>query len=185
MMKDARDVPMSTSSADAAAHFETALAQFQTYTGDPLATMQQALDATAGLIGNSVLALREHPFLAGHPLQEVVAEVARWNSPVQNTRRFAAQDLELGGQRIGKGQGILLLLASANRDPALNAEPDRLWPGRPQRRGLGFGLGIHACPGEALAIAIAAAALPEIRGSMGVHTGYRPLPNARVPLFNS
>lgn len=150
-----------------------------------IAFMQQALDATAGLIGNSVLALREHPFLAGHPLQEVVAEVARWNSPVQNTRRFAAQDLELGGQRIGKGQGILLLLASANRDPALNAEPDRLWPGRPQRRGLGFGSGIHACPGEALAIAIAAAALPEIKDSMGVHTGYRPLPNARVPLFNS
>lgn len=45
MMKDARDVPISTSSAAAAAHFETALAQFQTYTGDPLATMQQALEA--------------------------------------------------------------------------------------------------------------------------------------------
>ncbi|HET6827029.1 MAG TPA: cytochrome P450, partial [Ramlibacter sp.] len=149
-----------------------------------IAFMQQALDATAGLIGNSLLALRRDGALAGDPLREVVAEVARWDAPVQNTRRFAAQDLELGGQHIREGQGVLLLLASANRDPALNAEPDRLWPGRPQRRSLGFGSGAHACPGEAPAIAIAAAALPEIRDSMGAHMGYRPLPNARVPTFN-
>jgi cytochrome P450 len=149
-----------------------------------IAFMQQALDATAGLIGNSLLVLRRDGALAGNPLREVVAEVARWDAPVQNTRRFAAQDLELGGQSIREGQGVLLLLASANRDPALNAEPDRLWPGRPQRCSLGFGSGAHACPGEALAIAIAAAALPEIRDSVGAHTGYRPLPNARVPTFN-
>ncbi len=44
-MKDARDVPISTSSAAAAGHFETALNQFHSYTGDPLATIQQALAA--------------------------------------------------------------------------------------------------------------------------------------------
>lgn len=149
-----------------------------------IAFMQQALDATAGLLGNTLLALRRDPSLADHALHEVVAEVARWDAPVQNTRRFAAQDVELGGQHVRQGQGILLLLGSANRDPALNAEPDRLWAGRPHLRGLGFGSGAHACPGEALAIAIAAAALPEIRDGIGGHTGYRPLPNARVPTFN-
>jgi tetratricopeptide (TPR) repeat protein len=44
-MKDAREVPLSTTSAAAAAHFETALNQFHSYTGDPLASMQKALDA--------------------------------------------------------------------------------------------------------------------------------------------
>ena len=44
-MKDARDLAVSTSSAQALEHFETALTQFHGYTGDPLATMQQALQA--------------------------------------------------------------------------------------------------------------------------------------------
>jgi tetratricopeptide (TPR) repeat protein len=44
-MKDARDLSVSTSSAKALEHFETALTQFHSYTGDPLATMQQALQA--------------------------------------------------------------------------------------------------------------------------------------------
>jgi tetratricopeptide (TPR) repeat protein len=44
-MKDARGVAVSTSSAAALDHFETALTQFHSYTGDPLATMQQALQA--------------------------------------------------------------------------------------------------------------------------------------------
>jgi tetratricopeptide (TPR) repeat protein len=44
-MKDIRGVPLSTTNAAAAAHFETALTQFHSYTGDPLATIQQALDA--------------------------------------------------------------------------------------------------------------------------------------------
>ena len=44
-MNDARDLAVSTSSAQALEHFETALTQFHTYTGDPLATMQQALQA--------------------------------------------------------------------------------------------------------------------------------------------
>ena len=44
-MKDARDLAVSTSSAQALEHFETALTQFHSYTGDPLATMQQALQA--------------------------------------------------------------------------------------------------------------------------------------------
>ena len=44
-MKDARGLAVSTSSAQALEHFETALTQFHSYTGDPLATMQQALQA--------------------------------------------------------------------------------------------------------------------------------------------
>jgi cytochrome P450 len=154
-----------------------------------IALMQQALDATAGLIGNTVLALQHEPALQEHDAQALVAEVVRWDAPVQNTRRFAAQDLMLAGHYIAQGQGVLLLLASANRDAALNAEPDRLWPGRPQRRSMGFGAGAHACPGEMLAIAMVAGGLPflvagtRLSTYFGAPVGYRPLPNARIPLF--
>lgn len=149
-----------------------------------IALMQQAVDATAGLLGNAALALRADPRLHGHALPDVVAEVSRWDAPVQNTRRFAAQAVTLAGQRIEAGQGVLLVLAAANRDPALNPEPQRLWPDRPARRGLGFGAGVHACPGEALAIAIASAALPALLPHLGRHVGYRPLANARIPIFS-
>jgi cytochrome P450 len=148
-----------------------------------IALMQQAVDATAGLLGNAALALRAEPSLHAHALPGVVAEVARWDAPVQNTRRFAAQAVVLAGLQIEAGQGVLLVLAAANRDPALNPEPQRLWPGRPMRRGLGFGAGAHACPGEALAIAIASAALPPLLPHLGRHAGYRPLANARIPVF--
>lgn len=156
-----------------------------------IALMQQALDATAGLIGNTVLALQREPGLMRFDPAQLVAEIARWDAPVQNTRRFAEQDLELAGRRIAQGQCVLLVLASANRDAALNPEPDRLWPERPQRRSLGFGAGVHGCPGEALAVAIVAGALPLLSEGgrldtyFGVPVGYRPLPNARIPLFKA
>lgn len=158
-----------------------------------IALMQQSLDATAGLIGNAILLLRERPHVVAQNTtldawRAVVAEVARWNSPVQNTRRFAAAELVLGGEPIAQGQGVLVLLASANRDPALNPEPDTFDAGRPGRRSMSFGSGIHACPGESIATEIAASALRTLMSSgpriiIGEHTGYRPLPNARIPTF--
>ncbi|MEO5672449.1 MAG: cytochrome P450 [Ramlibacter sp.] len=160
-----------------------------------IALMQQALDATAGLLGNTVLLLRQRPHLApGATAPEwraVVAEVARWDSPVHNTRRYAWADLELHGQFIAKGQGVLLLLASANRDAEFNRDPDVFDPSRADRRSMSFGAGLHACPGEAIALEIAAAALRtltvtgQLEGLFGRHAGYRPLPNARIPVFET
>src|SRR5262249_55440169 len=57
----------------------------------------------------------------------------------------------LHGKQIGKGQAVILLLASANRDPAVFAEPDRLDITRTENRHLGFGAGIHVCLGAPLA----------------------------------
>ncbi|MES3001915.1 MAG: cytochrome P450 [Pseudomonadota bacterium] len=152
-----------------------------------IALMQQSVDATAALLGNSVLATRTHPaeWSAADPV-DFVAECARWDPPVHNTRRFAEEDIELNGMAIRQGQGVLVVLASANRDPALNPEPHRFDVNRSQRRSLGFGAGVHACPGEAMAIRIVAAALPVLlveKNYFGDCTGYRPLPNARIPTF--
>lgn len=160
-----------------------------------IALMQQSLDATAGLIGNALLRLQAqaadtaHADASAPAMHAFVAEVARWDPSVQNTRRFAAADLELGGARLRAGDSVLLVLAAANRDPALNTQPDRFWPARPSPRTLGFGSGRHQCPGERIAITLAAAAVSRLRERRGPGaraaecTGYRPLANARIPMF--
>jgi cytochrome P450 len=88
-----------------------------------------------------------------------------------------------------QGQGVLVILASANRDEALNADPDRFDVARADRRSMSFGAGVHRCPGEAIAIEIAAAALRVMAGAgqLGLFanpTGFRPLANARIPAFS-
>jgi cytochrome P450 len=156
---------------------------------------QQSLDATAGLLGNTVVLLLNRPELATHLMlsqasaRELVAEVARWDAPIQNTRRFAAEPLHLLDQRIEKEQGVLLVLASASRDEALNERPDVFEAHRRNRRSLTFGAGVHACPAEKIAIEIVAACarFTWARGRFDSYfrpTGrYTPLPNARIPLF--
>ncbi|WP_298928604.1 cytochrome P450 [uncultured Ramlibacter sp.] len=152
-----------------------------------IAFMQQSLDATAALIGHTVLQLREQP--APDHMRSFVTEVERWCAPTQNTRRFAAQDLELAGQRIAAGQGVLVVLAAANRDAALNIEPERFDPQRPQPRSMGFGEGCHACPGAAIAIEIVATFAISMRSTgqfasyFGAQEGFRPLANISSPLF--
>jgi cytochrome P450 len=160
-----------------------------------IALMQQSLDATAGLIGNTARRVLEHPDDVGagglDAWRRVAAEVARWDAPVQNTRRWAASDVQLEGEAVAKGQCVLVLLASANRDEALNADPDRFDPQRPLARSLGFGAGPHGCPGEAIAIELAAAALRALDEAGHLErlfnrsSGFRPLFNARIPVFET
>ena len=97
--------------------------------------------------------------LAADPdlLPAVLLEVLRHDPPVQNTRRFVARDGDVAGQGMREGDAVLVLLAAANRDPAANPAPERFDPCRQERRIFTFGAGIHACPGDALAIAIARA----------------------------
>lgn len=156
--------------ADAAV--ETLMAQGQAqgldavHAANRIALMQQALDATAGLIGNAVHLLQRRPDRAGGAMDAVVAEVLRSDPPVHNTRRFAAEPLVLGGAAIAAGEGLLLLLAAAQ---------------------MPFSAGAHACPGERIALRIAAAALEGLQRLerwFGPVCGWRPLPNARIPLFS-
>lgn len=109
-----------------------------------IAFMQQSLDATAGLMGHTVLMLAQYPDLAlladqsPQAMRRFVAEVERHQAPIQNTRRFAADLVVLAGQSIEAGQGVLLVLASANRDGLLNPRPDQFDPQRGERRSMGW-----------------------------------------------
>jgi cytochrome P450 len=157
----------------------------------------QAHDATAGLIGNALLALAARPEIrqqaASDPglLRQILQEVLRYDPPVQNTRRFMARDGLVLGRPLKEGDAVLVLLAAANRDPAVNPEPDRFDPLREGRRLFTFGIGPHACPGETLATTIAQAGIESLLQiglafeQLTEAVTYRPSANARIPLFGN
>ncbi len=154
-----------------------------------LGFLSQSYDATAGLVGNTLVALARQPELRGADVRAVVTEVARHDAPVQNTRRFVAEDTVIEGQAVKAGDAILVVLAAANRDPAANPDPDRFRLNRASPRTFTFGLGAHACPGAILATTVAAAGVTEVvkRGlaldGLAAAVRYRPSPNTRVPIF--
>lgn len=155
----------------------------------------QAYEATAGLVGNTLIALARDAALHERVrsdegiLDAVLREVARHDSPVHNTRRFLARDGVVAGQSMREGDAILVVLAAANRDPAANPQPERFDPDRAAPRSFTFGLGPHACAGEALAVAIARAGVARLLTAgvdvQGLDVTYRPSPNTRVPLFSA
>lgn len=114
---------------------------------------------TAGLIANATLALLRHPeqlaaFRADPELvTNLVEEALRYEGPAElSTMRWAKQDTEIGGVRIGKGERVLVSLGAANRDPRRFADPDAFDLARADaNQHLGLGHGIHYCLGAQLA----------------------------------
>lgn len=164
-----------------------------------LGLLAQTLDATAGLIGNTMLALADgapparrlvRQRLAGaagpaagpagrrpafRSLRDAIEHVIRFDPPIHNTRRFVAEDSVIAGMPMRAGDAILVVLAAANRDPRANG------------RVFTFGLGPHACPGQELAVTIAEAAVVELRRRNVISTPplYHPSRNARIALLRS
>ncbi|MDG2029151.1 MAG: cytochrome P450 [Acidimicrobiales bacterium] len=92
--------------------------------------------------------LVERPeLLAGGAIDEFI----RWVSPVLNMRRTATEDHDFHGQPISEGDELLLLYASANRDPQAFDHPDTLDVTREHNRHVAFGFGTHFCLGAHLA----------------------------------
>ncbi|WP_076998605.1 cytochrome P450 [Variovorax sp. KK3] len=158
--------------------------------------LSQTCEATAGLMGNSLVALAREPGLPeqvrAQPdlVQALVEETARHDPSVQNTRRFAAEPLSLASVTLAAGDAVLLVLGAAHRDPALNPSPDRFDLHRAERHLLGFGHGAHACPGQALACTLAAVGVQTLLAggldpaSLAIRGWtYRPSANARIPVF--
>jgi cytochrome P450 len=159
--------------------------------------LSQACEATAGLIGNTLLALGRHHEAAGRVatdrafLAAVIREVVRHDAPVQNTRRFVAESGTIAGEAMREGDAVLVVLAAANRDPAANPDGERFEPLRKERQAFTFSLGAHACPGETLATLITVAGVDQLLGSgvqperLARRVSYRPSANLRIPLFAS
>lgn len=157
--------------------------------------LSQTHEATAGLIGNSIVALLSQPQLQARLGADprlaaaLVHEVARFDPPVQNTRRFVTQATSVAGVVLQPGDTILLLLAAAGRDEQAHSQPDAFLLERPVRKLLGFGHGRHACPGQELAMLIATSAiqhllaLPLALDPATLGWTYRPSANGRLPQF--
>jgi cytochrome P450 len=158
--------------------------------------LSQTYEATAGLIGNSIVALASQPALLGEVRaladgwHQLVHETSRYDSPVQNTRRFVVRPTTIGGTDLAPGALVLLVLAAANRDPQANPDPGKFHLRRPDRCIFSFSRGAHACPGEALARGIAATALSVLFDVMPVGAlarlawTWKPSTNGRLPIFH-
>jgi cytochrome P450 len=114
----------------------------------------------ANLIGNAVHALLTHPdqlaAVRADPdlMPAAVDELMRWCGPQMLTiPRYAREDTELAGVPVNKGDAVLAVIASVNRDPRAFADPDRLdvTRGAGAAAHLGFAHGAHFCLGAALA----------------------------------
>jgi cytochrome P450 len=120
-------------------------------------------ETTVNLIGNALHALlrnrdqlnlwRDDPSLDDNAIDELL----RFDGPVQHTVRVPMSPVEYLGSHgelhtAQPGDTVLTLLGSANRDPAMFEDPDRLWLARPNAgRHLAFAAGIHYCLGASLA----------------------------------
>lgn len=135
-------------------------------------------ETTVNLIGNGLLALHRNPdqllLLRNNPAlaANAIEELLRYDSSVQVTSRTTLEDIDdIGGVTVPRGQQVVCLLGSANRDPAVYADPDRLDITRTDIRPLSFGGGIHYCVGAQLA---------RIEGEIAMTTLLRRLPNLRL-----
>jgi cytochrome P450 len=136
-------------------------------------------ETTVNLIGNGLLALHRNPdqlaLLKAQPelISNAIEEFLRYDSSVQMTGRVTLEEIDdLAGRKIPKGETVLCLLGSANRDPAVYPDqPDRLDIRRPNVRPLSFGGGIHFCLGAQLA---------RIEAEIAISTLLRRLPDLRL-----
>lgn len=115
-------------------------------------------ETTVNLIGNGMAALLSHPdqyqLLQENPtlVAAAVEEFIRYDGPVERTPPYwVAEEVELAGHTIPRGHLVEVVLAAANRDPAVFADPDRLLLTRTDNKHLGFGFGLHYCLGAPLA----------------------------------
>lgn len=114
-------------------------------------------ETTANMLGLGTFALLEHPEQAAELRADpalvpgAVEELMRYLSVADIFYRYATEDIELGGETIGKGSTVVVSLLAANRDPRRFDDPDTLDVHRAARGHLSFGHGMHLCLGQQLA----------------------------------
>lgn len=114
-------------------------------------------DTTSSAIAGGMHALVENPDqlakLKADPslLPNAVEEMIRWTTPVKEFMRTATEDYAIGGVTIEKGQQLLLMYPSGNRDEAEFDQPFAFDVGRRPNRHVAFGAGVHFCLGAQLA----------------------------------
>ncbi len=135
-------------------------------------------ETTVSLIGNATVTLLAHPEtmerLKQHPEQmpQAVEEFLRYDPPVGRAiTRIVAEDVVLGGHSFTRGDLVIALLGSANRDESQFSQPDQLDVERDAHSHIAFGRGVHYCLGAPLA---------RLEGEIALNTLLRRLPGLRL-----
>lgn len=150
---DPRNTALQTAAAPASAELEKSFQGGIPMAGPAFVALSQTLPS---LLANAWLALLRHPSefarLRDEPglLPKAIEELLRYAGLARKVSRLAVADLELGAIRITKGERVILMLASANRDPAQFSDPDRVDFTRQFFGHLALGAGLHSCVGGLL-----------------------------------
>ncbi len=135
-------------------------------------------ETTVGLIGNGVLHLLRQPDQLERVrsdeslLPSAIEELLRFEGPVERAlNRWAAADVELGGKTIRRGELVIAIVASADRDRDRFPDPDRLDVTRADNKHIAFGRGAHYCLGAPLA---------RLEAEIALATLFRRLPGLRL-----
>ena len=123
---------------------------------DSLLVLDGGAETTRTVIARTLLDLADRPdawaaLKAGADLETAVEEFIRWVTPIHNMCRTATADTELGGQTVRKGQQVVMMYPSANRDPEHFDDPETYDITRSPNNHIAFGFGTHFCLGAALA----------------------------------
>jgi cytochrome P450 len=135
-------------------------------------------ETTMNLIGSGALALLEHPDqlakLRSEPalINTAVEELVRFVCPVEMaTERYAREDITVAGTTIPRGELVMAIIGSANRDANYFDNPDSLDITRKNNKHLAFGYGAHYCLGASLA---------RLEGQIAISTLVQRMPNLRL-----
>ncbi|MEP6805544.1 MAG: cytochrome P450 [Flavobacterium sp.] len=149
----------------------------------------QSYDAGRGILSNSLLQIIQNKtFSTKTAIEKSVIETLRFDLPIHNTRRIATEDFLIGESLIKKNDLILIVLASANRDPekfenAITFDIER----SNNNEHLTFGIGGHMCLAKYFSIQLASEALWFLFDEYKTITilenniQYEPMMNARLP----
>jgi cytochrome P450 len=133
--------------------------------------LQAGHETTANMISLSAFYLLQHPnWLArirdtDDPgvIARAIEELLRYLTVVTSlVERIAAEDVEIGGQLVRAGEGLIINLPAGNRDSAFIDNPDTFNIERNNRAHMAFGYGTHQCIGQILARAELEIALPTL-----------------------
>lgn len=114
-------------------------------------------DTTSSSTAGAMWALATQPGLLDRVRNDpslipaLIEEAIRWTTPVKTFMRSAAEDAEIGGRHIAKGDWIMLCYASGNRDEDVFPHADTFDIDRTPNKQLAFGMGAHLCLGQHLA----------------------------------
>ncbi|RKN41172.1 cytochrome P450 [Streptomyces hoynatensis] len=106
-------------------------------------------ETTANNISLGAVTLMQNPQWIGDP--RIVEELLRYHSVADLVlMRAVLEDIEIGGQLVRKGEGLVLLVAGANHDDAVFERAGEFDPSRSAQGHVAFGYGVHQCLGQNL-----------------------------------